>query len=355
MCFKCLADVKGLFMKLVMKPKGFIKTFVCTFTLMFSSVVFCAADVVNVYSARHYDTDIALYRNFEKQTGIKVNLIEAASDSLIERVANEGKYSPADILITVDAGRLYRAEKRNLFSPIESELLNQRIPTHLRHPEGLWYGLSKRARVIIFNKKSGKPDGLNSYEDLADARFKGRVCMRSSSNIYNISLLAAMVDHLGEEKAEAWAKGVVANMLTRPKGNDTSNIRAVASGGCQISMVNSYYIARMLADEDPVAEKIGILHPNQSSFGTHVNISGAGVLKYSPNRENAIKFIEYLTEASAQSMLVEGNNEYPVVVNSALGEVLTGLGEFKEDLINASVLGKNQAAAVRIFDRAGWH
>jgi iron(III) transport system substrate-binding protein len=323
--------------------------------LAFFSTRLWAANEVNIYSARHYDTDIALYKDFEKRTGIKVNLIEAASDSLIERIANEGKYSPADILITVDAGRLYRAEQRGIFAPFKSQVLEEKVPLHLRHPEGLWYGLSKRARVIIYNSEKGKPAELNNYEDLADPRFKGKLCMRSSSNIYNISLMSALVDHLGEEKAEQWAKGVVANIRTRPKGNDTSNIRSVASGECEISLINSYYLARMIADGDKIAQKVGVLYPNQSTSGTHVNISGAGVLKYSPNRENAIRFIEYLTENSAQKMLVEGNNEYPVVKDASLSEALAQMGPFKEDTINASVLGKNQAAAVRVFDRAGWH
>lgn len=311
-------------------------------------------EVVNVYSARHYDTDLALYTDFEEKTGIKVNLIEAASDSLIERIVNEGKYSPADILITVDAGRLYRAEQRGIFSAFQSEVLESRIPAHLRHPEGLWYGLSKRARVIIYNAELGKPEGLNNYEDLADPNFKGKLCMRSSSNIYNISLLAAMIGHAGEEQAEAWASGVVDNLRSRPKGNDTANIRAVASGECEISLINSYYLARLVADGNPVAEQVGMLYPNQLSSGTHVNISGAGVLKHAPNRENAIKFIEYLTEARAQKLFVEGNNEYSVVSGAELTGVLSKMGSFKEDTINANVLGEQQAAAVRVFDRAGW-
>jgi len=273
----------------------FKSVFTPLIALLLSSHTF-SDEVVNVYSSRHYDTDIALYKNFEKKTGIKVNLIEAASDSLIERIANEGKYSPADIMLTVDAGRLWRAEQRNLFASTTSPLLEKRIPAHLRHPEGLWFGLSKRARVIIYNKKAGKPDTLNTYQDIANPEFKGKVCMRSSSNIYNISLLASMIAHDGQEKAEMWAKGVVNNLRSRPKGNDTANIRAVASGECQVSMVNSYYIARLIKNGAEEPSQIGILHPNQNSTGTHVNISGAGITKYAPNRENAQKFLEYLTE-----------------------------------------------------------
>jgi len=327
----------------------------CFLLALFLSFTVQAGESVNIYSARHYDTDLALYTDFEKRTGIKINLIEAASDTLIERIVNEGKYSPADVLITVDAGRLYRAEQRGIFSPLKSEVLEKRIPAHLRHPEGLWFGLSKRARVIIYNGKKSKPEGLVNYQDLADPKFKGKICMRSSSNIYNISLLASMVEHLGEEEAGKWAKAVVANLKKKPQGNDTSNIRAVASGECAISMVNTYYLARMIADGDLKPGAVGVLFPNQESSGTHVNISGAGVLKHSPNRENAIKFIEYLTEKTAQFYFIEGNHEYPVVSDAKMSGVLTELGEFKEDTLNASVLGENQAKAVKAFDRAGWH
>ena len=327
------------------------------------SFFFCAAlaapiawanGVVNVYSARHYDTDLSLYKDFTARTGIKVNLIEAASDTLIERIVNEGKYSPADILLTVDAGRLHRAEQRGIFAPVSSPLLEQRIPAHLRHPDGLWFGFSKRARVIIYNAAKGKPDNLDTYADLADPRFKKKVCVRSSSNIYNISLLASMIGHVGEAQAEAWAKGVVANLRKRPSGNDTANIKAVASGQCGVSIVNSYYIARFIASGNAAGKKVGIVYPNQATTGTHVNISGAGVLKYAPNAKNAIRFLEYLTEARAQSLFVAANNEYPVVSTAEITDVLKTLGDFKEDTINASALGAHQAAAVRVFDRAGW-
>ena len=329
--------------------------FFTSVSLFLSSTVSMAEGSVNIYSARHYDTDLALYTDFEERTGIKVNLIEAASDSLIERIVNEGKYSPADILITVDAGRLYRAEQRGIFSQVESDLLESRVPAHLRHENGSWFGLSKRARVIIYNKKAGKPDNLNSYADLALPEFKNKVCMRSSSNIYNISMLAAMIGHVGEDAASSWANGVISNLYKKPQGNDTANIRAVASGECAFSLINSYYLARLLSDGNKVADEIGVLYPNQASTGTHVNISGAGVLKYAPNRENAIRFIEYLTEARAQSLFVAGNHEYPVAEGAPMTDVLSSLGEFKEDTINANVLGENQAAAVRAFDRAGWH
>lgn len=313
-----------------------------------------AKEVVNIYSARHYDTDIALYKDFEERTGIKINLIEAASDALIERIVNEGKYSPADILITVDAGRLYRAEQRGIFSPVSSGVLDQRVPAHLRHPDGLWFGLSKRARVIIYNRETQNPENLQRYSDLASPSLKNQVCMRSSENIYNISLMAAMVEHWGAEQAEQWARAVVSNLYKRPSGNDTANIRAVASGECGASLVNSYYVARLLESEKSLTETLGIIYPDQQSRGTHINISGAGVLKHAPNRSNAIKFIEYLTEPRSQTLYVAGNHEYPIVADAEITGSLASLGEFKEDQVNANALGVNQAEAVRVYDRAGW-
>ena len=332
------------------------KLLASTMAVALSLPVF-AADVVNIYSARHYDTDIALYENFEKRTGVKVNLIEAPSDTLIERIVNEGKYSPADILVTVDAGRLFRAEQRGIFSPVESDVLDARIPAHLRHPDGLWYGLSKRARIIIYNKERGLPEGLNSYEDMADPKFSKQICVRSSSNIYNISLLASLVEHDGEEAAEAWAQGVMDNLLKKPQGNDVSNIRAVASGECRISIVNTYYVARLQAEGDESVKAVGVLFPNQEEggYGAHVNISGAGVLKHAPNRANAIAFLEYLTEPEAQKYFVEANHEYSVGEGAETDSVLEAMGDFKEDTINASALGEHQVTAVKIFDRVGWN
>lgn len=314
--------------------------------------------VVNVYSSRHYDTDIALYEDFTEETGIKVNRLEAGADALIERIKSEGEFSPADILITVDAGRLWRAEEAGLLSPVASEVLEERLPSSLRHPNGLWFGLSKRARVIIYNKEAGRPEGLDTYEDLADPSLRGKVCVRSSSNIYNISLLASMVEHHGSEEAEEWAKGVVENFARRPQGNDTSQIAAVASGECGVSIVNSYYLARFAGSDDESTQEtfdsVGIVFPNQDGRGTHVNISGAGVLEHAPNRENAIRFIEYLTEESAQSYFANGNNEYPAVPGVPTSSAVDQLGTFEADDLNVSALGRNQAEAVRIFDRVGW-
>ena len=311
---------------------------------------------VNVYSARHYDTDLALYDRFEETTGIKVNLIEGNSDGLIERIRNEGEFSPADMLITVDAGRLWRAHAQGVFQPVDSALLNERIPAHLREPGGHWFGLSKRARVIVYNKAAGRPEGVARYEDLAGESLRGKVCMRSSGNIYNLSLLGSLVEHHGEPAAEAWAQGVVANFQRQPQGNDTAQLRAVAAGECGVSIANTYYIGRLLGsqsgDDRAVALGLGVLFPNQADRGTHVNISGAGVARHAPHADNAVRFLEYLTGDFAQRLFAEGNNEYPVV-GAGAGPVAE-LGDFKEDAVNASVFGANQALAVKVFDRAGW-
>ena len=324
--------------------------------LTFSSSIAIAEEVVNLYSARHYDTDDALYSNFQKKTGIKVNLIEGGSDGLIERIVNEGKYSPADLLITVDAGRLWKAVERGVFQGVSSAVLSDRIPPNLRHPEGFWFGLSKRGRIIAYNKIRGLPENITNYEDLANQSLKGQVCMRSSSNIYNLSLMAALIEANGAEKAESWANGVVSNFARDPQGNDTAQLRAVSSGECGITVANTYYIGRLMGsgkeEDKKTIDGLGFLFPNQEGRGAHVNISGGGVAKYAPNKENAIRFLEYLTEESSQRMFSEGNNEYPVV-----GEVsgpVASLGTFKEDSVNASLFGERQREAVMVYDRAGW-
>ena len=312
--------------------------------------------VVNIYSARHYDTDLDLYERFEEGTGIRVNLIEGGSDGLIERIVNEAEFSPADLLITVDAGRLWRAQQAGVFQPVDSPVLKERIPGRLRDPGGHWFGLSKRARVIVFNKTAGLPEGISRYEDLADPRLGGKVCMRSSGNIYNLSLLASLIEHVGESGASEWATGVVTNFRRPPQGNDTAQLRSVAAGECEVSIANTYYIGRLLGSDKPqdraVAEGVGVLFPNQDDRGTHVNISGAGVTRHAPHRGNAIKFLEYLTGDDAQRLFAEGNNEYPVV-GPASGPIAV-LGDFKEDAVNAAVLGANQSSAVKAYDRAGW-
>ena len=328
--------------------------------LVFAGLVASApalsAEQVNLYSARHYDTDFALYDTFTERTGIAVNLIEGGSDALIERIANEGEYTPADILITVDAGRLWRAQQRGLFQPVSSEVLEQRIPAHLREPGGHWFGLSKRARVIVHGKDRTLGVAVARYEDLANAGLRGAICMRSSSNIYNLSLMSSLVEALGATAAEEWAGGVVANFARPPQGNDTSNLAAIASGECGVTVANTYYLGRWLAsprEEDRrMADRLSVVFPNQDDRGAHVNVSGAGVTRHAPNRDNAVRFLEYLTGDFAQKVFAEGNNEYPVV-GEASGPIAV-LGAFKEDGINAGLLGQNQAEAVRIYDRAGW-
>ena len=315
---------------------------------------------INIYSSRHYDVDLALYEDFTEQTGITVNQIEADADALIERIQSEGEFSPADLLITVDAGRLWRAEEAGVFAPVESEVLAERLPEHLRHPDGLWFGISTRARVIIYNKEAGVPEGLTTYADLADPAWKGDICIRSSSNIYNISLLSSIIANEGAEAAESWAKGVVANFARPPEGNDTSQIESVAAGECRIGVVNSYYLGRFAGGDEEqraVFDKLGVIFPNQGEgeSGAHVNVSGIGVTAHAPNRKNAIAFLEYLTSESAQRYFADGNNEYPAVIGMAGNSNLEEMGEFRADTLNAATIGAGQTQAVEIFDRAGWN
>jgi len=314
--------------------------------------------VLNLYSSRHYQTDEALYANFTKETGIKVNRIEANEDALLERLKNEGARSPADVLVTVDAGRLWRAEQMGLFQPVKSAVLEERIPGELRHPEGLWFAFSVRARPIFYLKGSIDPKQIRDYEDLADPKWKGKVCIRSSANMYNLSLMSSMIAGIGPVKAEEWARGVVANFARSPKGGDTDQLKAVAAGECQIAVANTYYYVRLMKsakpDERAVAEKVGVIFPNQSGRGTHVNVSGAGVMKHAPHRDSAVKFLEYLAGAQAQSYFANGNNEYPVAGKPSGNRELASLGEFRKDSLNVSLLGRNQAAAQQIYDRAGW-
>ncbi len=313
---------------------------------------------LNLYSSRHYQTDESLYENFTKETGIQINRIDGKGDALIERIKAEGANSPADVFITVDAGRLWRAEQAGLFQGVNSNLLDELIPANLRQPEGLWYGFSTRARLIYFNKASVKPGEISSYEDLADPKWKGRVCIRSSSNIYNQSLLGSMIAAHGEAEAEAWASAVVGNFARDPQGGDTDQLKAVAAGECDLAVGNSYYYVRLAASEDgskrAIADKVGWVFPNQGGRGTHVNVSGAGVLKNAPNREAAVKFLEYLASESAQRSFARGNNEYPVVKGVNANSAVEALGTFEADPVNVAVLGQNQPEAQMIFDRAGW-
>ena len=316
-------------------------------------------NILNLYSSRHYQTDEALYANFIKQAGIKLNRIEAGEDPLIERLRNEGAASPADVLVTVDAGRLWRAEQLGLFQAIESKTLQSRLPAHLRAANHQWFGFSTRARVIVYNKNQVNAADVQNYEDLANPKLKGKVCTRSGSHVYNLSLMSALIEHWGEDKAEAWARAVVTNFARSPKGGDTDQITAVASGECGVALANTYYYARLLASEKPadrkLMENVVLVWPNQKSFGTHVNVSGAGVLKHAPHKAAAIRYLEYLTSDAAQSYFASGNNEWPAVSTASLNNrTLESMGKFKADTLNVSALGKNQPAAQKIFDRAGF-
>ncbi len=313
--------------------------------------------VLNLYSARHYQTDEALYANFTRQTGIKINRIEAKEDELLERIRNEGANSPADIFLTVDAARLARADELGLFAPVKSRLLEERIPANLRNPD--WFAFSTRARVIVASKELVKAEDVQNYEDLAGPKLKGKVCSRSGSHPYNISLMAALIARIGEAKAEEWARGMVANFARAPKGGDTDQIKSVAAGECGVAVSNSYYLARLLRSEKPedrrLMERIAIIWPNQKSVGAHINISGGGMLKTAPNKESAIRFLEYLASDDAQRYFADGNNEWPAVTSVVVkNPALEAMGKFKADNLSVTLLAKNAVAAQRIYDRAGW-
>lgn len=313
---------------------------------------------VNVYSGRHYDSDLVLFDQFTEETGIKVNYIEAGGDALIERITREAEASPADIFITADAGILWRADQRGVFRETDNESLAARIPAQYRHPEGKWFGLAKRARIVIYNKEMGLPEGIETYEDLADPAYRGMICVRSSSNIYNQSLLASIIANDGVEAAEAWAAGVVANFARKPQGNDTSQIEAVAAGLCRLGIVNSYYTARFIGSDNPdaaaIGDRIDLFFPNQEGRGAHVNISGAGVTAHAPNAENAERLIEFLARDETQGAFARGNNEYPVVPGVEAEGPVAAFADFKADTLPVTALGENQAEAVRIFDRVEW-
>jgi iron(III) transport system substrate-binding protein len=324
-----------------------------------SSVALAQDNVLNLYSSRHYQTDEALYAGFTKQTGIRINRIEAGEDALIARLKSEGERSPADVLITVDAGRLWRAEQEGLFQPVKSAVLESRVPASFREPNGHWFGFSMRARVIAYARDRVKPAEVPTYESLAEPKWKGRICVRSSSNIYNLSLMGALIEQLGQAQAEAWAKSVRANMARDPKGGDTDQLRAVAAGECDVAISNHYYYARLMRSAKPadreVADKVGVVFPNQSGRGAHVNISGAGVLKHAPHRANAVRFLEYLASDEAQRYFADGNNEWPVVPSVQVSNpALAALGAFKYDPLNVAVLGRNQPASQKLYDRVAW-
>ena len=315
---------------------------------------------VHVYSSRHYDTDRELYDAFTRETGIRVRLIEGDADQLIQRIRSEGANSPADVLITVDAARLARAKEAGILQPVRSQVLDSRVPASLRDPEGYWFGVSKRARVIMYDRQKGLPEGLARYEDLADPRFRGMVCIRAAAHPYNTSLVGSILAANGPEATEAWARGVVANMARPPQGGDRDQFRAIPAGQCGIAVSNTYYLAQMAvsqrAEDRAVAERIGVLFPNQGAGdrGAHVNVSGAGVVRTAPNPAAAQRFIEYLTGPRAQELFAVGNMEYPVVDDAPLHPALAAFGAFREDGLNAARYAANAAQALQILQRAGW-
>ena len=319
---------------------------------------------LNLYSARHYQTDEALYNDFTKSTGIQINRVDADDAGILARLQSEGSSSPADVVLLVDAARLWRAEIDGRFLPVKSATLNSRVPAQLRGKDDAgqgsqWFGLSTRARVIVYNKQSVLPGDVDTYQKLADPKNKGKVCTRSGSHPYNLSLFGSMMEHLGEAATKIWLQGVVANMARSPKGGDTDQIRAAASGECQIALTNTYYLARLMrsekAEDRSVMERIGIVLPNQQSWGTHVNIAGGAVARYSKHPEAAIKFLEYLTSDTAQRHFADGNNEWPVVAGLRLNNpALEKMGDFKRETVSASVIGMNQVKIQKILDEIGY-
>jgi iron(III) transport system substrate-binding protein len=314
--------------------------------------------VVNVYSHRHYEVDSLLFSQFTRETGIEVNVVNADADELIQRLRMEGRLSPADLLLTADVARLVRAQEDGLLQKTDNGILEERIPSHLRDPEGYWFGLTRRARVIVYHKERVDPAMLSTYEDLTGGKWKGKIAIRSSANIYNQSLLASIIANNGAEYAERWAEKIVANMARDPQGNDRDQMKAIAAGQADIAVVNTYYVGRMLNSDDPyevnVAEQLGVFFPDQEGRGTHVNISGAGITAHAPNKTNAERLLEFLTTEKSQRLFAEANYEYPVVPGVPSADIVSGWGDFREDALNLSALGRFNGEAVRVFDRAGW-
>lgn len=325
------------------------------------AVLFAAdadAAEVNLYSARKEELIRPMLDAFTKETGIKVNVLTAGADQLVERIKSEGANSPADVLMTVDAGRLYRAKQEGILQPIESETLETNIPAHLQDKDNQWFGLSQRARVVFYAKDRVKPEELSTYEDLTSEKWNDRICIRSSDNIYNQSMLAAMIARDGEEKAKTWAEGMVENMARTPQGGDRDQIKAVAAGECDIAISNTYYVIGMLQSSDEAdvkaANAVEAFFPNQDTTGTHVNVSGAGVVKGAPNKDAAVTLIEWLASEPAQEMYAEVNGEYPARPGVAWSQVLQNWGTFKMDDLAMDKLGEHNADAVKVFDQAGW-
>ena len=344
-----------------------IKSLLVICALAAAGIASAQEQVVNLYSARHYPTDEALYSGFTKATGIKIQRVDSDDAGIMARLKAEGSASPADVILLVDAARLYRGEADGLFLPVRSKVLEDAIPANLRATPtadgGIpWFGLSTRARVIVYNKAKVNKDDVDTYEELGDPKNKGKLCIRSGSHPYNLSLFGAVTEHMGEQKAEAWLNGVVANLARAPKGGDTDQIKAVAAGECDIAVSNSYYLARLMRSAKPedkaVVDKVAVVFPNQQSWGTHLNIAGGAVARHTKNQANAIKFLEYLANPEAQNYFANGNNEWPaakgVELDNPALKAMTDGKPFKSETIPIGAVGANTTKVQQMLDRVGF-
>jgi len=325
--------------------------------ILFSMLSIVMGDI-NVYTHRHYDSDKILFKKFTNLTGIKINVIKGSADQLIQRLQSEGENSPADVLLTVDAGRLVRAKNLGLLEPISSKKLLNNVPENMRDGENYWFGLSVRARVIVYAKDKIKTSELSTYEDLASSKWRGRIVVRSSNNIYNQSLLASIIESNGTKQALKWAKSVRNNMARKPRGNDRDQARAVASGVADLAIINTYYLGLLANSKDKadreVAKKLKVFFPNQNGRGTHINVSGAAVTASSKNKKEAIRFLEFLTEEDSQKTFSESNYEYPLDYQNTESKILKDWGKFRADNLDLTILGEKNSDAVKLFDLAGW-
>jgi len=337
-------------------PRILLSTFCLLSGLLTAPVL--AGGEVNVYSARKEDLIKPLLDDFSKQTGVAVNLVTGKEEALLQRLQSEGVNTPADVLLTSDAGRLSAAQKAGVLQAVQSKALTAQVPASYHDPAGYWYGLSVRARPVIYARDRVKPGDLSTYEALADPKWKDRICVRSSDSVYNQSLVAGMIAHHGEAKAEVWAKGLVANFARPPKGGDRDQIKAVAAGECDLTLANTYYLGGMVTSQDEAekqaAAKVAVFWPDAKTTGVHVNVSGAGITAHARNRDNAVRLLEFLVSDSAQRWYAETNNEYPVNPAIPPSATLKAWGEFKADTLNVAKLGELNAAAVQVMDRAGW-
>ncbi|QCJ43799.1 Fe(3+) ABC transporter substrate-binding protein [Bacillus sp. S3] len=314
--------------------------------------------IVNVYTARHYEADDEVYKKFTEKTGIKVNVVKAEAEELIERLKREGESTQADLFITVDGGVLANAKNNGVLQPVTSKIIDKNVPENLRDKENNWVGIATRARVIVYSKERVSPDQLSTYEDLTDKKWKGKVLARSSTSLYNQSLLASFIELNGEKKAEEWASGIVQNFARQPDGGDRDQAKAIAAGTGDVAIMNTYYVGLLVNSADPeeakVGSNIGVFFPNQETTGTHINISGIGLTKYSKNKDNAIKLVEYMTGTEAQEYLSANNYEFPVNPEAKKPELLQSWGDFKSQKLNFDTLGEHNHKAIEIFNKTGW-